>query len=96
MNDTFAKWALGILATLCAAGVLGGVKLYGDLREIQVKLETLAAESALDEQQSAQLSRLWQAAASNRDNLNRLREHVNGEHPDASPIPPLRWDISTP
>ena len=96
MNDTFSKWALGILATLCAAGIVGGIKVYGDLREMRVKLAALSADSGLDIQQSESISRLWQAAGQNRDNVNALREHVNAAHPDRPPMGPLSWDINTP
>ena len=96
MNDTFAKWALGIVASLCVAGILGGIKLYADMAVLKTKLESVTADSALDIQQSETISRLWQAASANRDNINALREQANSDHPERAPLPAFTWDIHTP
>lgn len=92
-SDPFVKLLLGVVTTLLVAGILGGVVLYGDMRELKTKMDSLSASSGLDQQQSESISRLWTAAAQNKAFINKLREQRNADH-DGRDIDQFNWDLS--
>ena len=38
-HDVFSKWALGICGTLAVTAIVGGVVMYGEVKEFQAKLD---------------------------------------------------------